>query len=90
MNEFVEGLRAGEPKAVDAANRLLGTMAQTPDLTPGQVDVLELTCEGLTDREIARTLHLSLDAVKSRQKALRAVLGARTRAHAVALWLRRR
>lgn len=89
VEEFLDGLRAGEPKAVDAANRLLGTMARTnAELTPAHIEVLQLLSEGFSDQEMADRLHLSREGVKSRVDALRAVLGARNRPHAVALWLR--
>jgi DNA-binding NarL/FixJ family response regulator len=88
VDAFLGGLRAGEPRAVQAADRLLGTMAHHPELTDGHIEVLSLISQGFSDREIAARLHLSHEAVKSRVTALRAVLGARTRAHAVALWLR--
>ncbi|MBU6423122.1 MAG: response regulator transcription factor [Chloroflexota bacterium] len=53
-------------------------------LTPRQQEIAELIAQGATDREIARTLHISEStAHKHVQNALRR-LGARTRSHLVA------
>ena len=51
-------------------------------------DVLELVAAGLTDAEIARSLFISEFTVKSHIKRLLMKLGARNRAHAVALGVR--
>ena len=51
-------------------------------------EVLALVAEGRTDREIALRLSLSVETVSWYVKAVRARLGARSRAHAVALAMR--
>ncbi len=54
------------------------------DLTPRQQQIVELIAQGVTDREIARVLHISEStAHKHVQNALRR-MGARTRSHLVA------
>lgn len=92
VQEFLDGLRAGEPRAVEAANRLLGTMAHKhppSELTDRQEEALLLMANGLSDGEIAARMGIStLTATEHVQKARRA-LGARTRAHAVSLWVLR-
>jgi len=59
---------------------------------PSRVDrlreVLELLAEGYTNARIARHLGLSENAVRNRVRVLFADLGARDRAHAVALGFR--
>lgn len=59
---------------------------------PSRVDrlreVLELLAEGYTNARIARLLGVSENAVRTRVRALYADLGARDRAHAVALGFR--
>lgn len=54
----------------------------TPELL---FDVLRLIAEGNTNADIGRRLFISEDTVKCRVSALYALLGARGRAHAVAL-----
>lgn len=49
---------------------------------------LELVCAGLTNGEIACSLGVSEEAIKSRMKVLKNRYGARTRAHLVALAIR--
>ncbi|CCB74986.1 protein of unknown function [Streptantibioticus cattleyicolor NRRL 8057 = DSM 46488] len=54
-------------------------------LTLRQHQVLELMAHGRRNEEIAAQLHLSLDTVKTHGRHLFATVGARSRAHAVAL-----
>jgi NarL family two-component system response regulator YdfI len=72
---------------VIVASSFLDTLNQTP--TPREVDVLELISDGLGNREIAKRLHLSEETVKSHIRSILAKLQAKSRAHAVALGIRR-
>lgn len=54
-------------------------------LSPESREVLQLIAEGVTNAEAARRLGLAVDTVKSRCRVLYRRLGARDRAHAVAL-----
>lgn len=56
---------------------------------PKLLAVLELIAEGNSNREIGRRLGVSEDAIKSRVASLFGHLGARDRAHAVALGYQR-
>jgi DNA-binding CsgD family transcriptional regulator len=60
------------------------------DLSPGQLDVLRLCADGLTDRAICTRLRLGIAAVKYRKRGLFAALGASNITHAVALAYRTR
>lgn len=52
-------------------------------------DVLRLIAEGMTDAEIGQKLFIATETVKSRTAALYALVGARNRAHAVAIGYQR-
>ncbi|MSO58418.1 MAG: response regulator transcription factor, partial [Thermoleophilia bacterium] len=58
-------------------------------LTPREVEVLQLVAQGLANREIGHRLYLSEETVKSHVRHLLAKLQARSRAHAVAVGMRR-
>ena len=57
-------------------------------LTAREIEVLGLIGDGLFNREIAERLSLAEETVKSQVHHLLAKLGARSRAHAVAIGLR--
>jgi len=63
------------------------TLEQEP--THREVEVLQLISDGLVNREIGERLFLSEETVKSHVRHLLAKLQARSRAHAVAVGLRR-
>ena len=57
--------------------------------TAREIEVLQLICDGLVNREIGVRLFLSEETVKSHVRHLLAKLQARSRAHAVAVGFRR-
>ena len=57
--------------------------------TGREIEVLQLISDGLVNREIGERLFLSEETVKSHVRHLLAKLQARSRAHAVAVGLRR-
>jgi len=69
---------------------LLRRQGAISQLTGRELQVLQLTAEGLTNAEIGKKLFCSEETVKSHVRHLLAKLQARTRAHAVALGLRLR
>lgn len=66
------------------------TVSRGEPLSRRELEVLRLTADGLSDAEIGEELDLSIDTVKTHLKRLRAKLGAKNRAHAVALGFDRR
>lgn len=56
-------------------------------LTARRLEILTLAANGRTNAEIAVELWIGLETVKSHFRLLRKVLGARDRAHAVAIAL---
>ncbi len=69
-----------DPAARQKANRAM--------LTRRQRETLQLLANGLSTEEVAGRLELSAETVRTHTKALLARLGARDRAHAVAIALR--
>jgi len=65
----------------------LAELEQEP--SPREIEVLQLVCDGLANREIGDRLFLSEETVKSHVRHLLAKLAARSRAHAVAVGFRR-
>ena len=57
-------------------------------LTRRELETLKLIADGLSNKEIASTLWLSVETVKSHVRAIHATLGAQSRAHAVAIAFR--
>jgi DNA-binding NarL/FixJ family response regulator len=66
---------------------VLRELEQEP--TMREIEVLQLICDGLVNREIGARLFLSEETVKSHVRHLLAKLQARSRAHAVAVGFRR-
>lgn len=58
-------------------------------LTPRNLEVLRLVASGKSNPEIASDLFISIETVKSHIKDVLAIVGARSRAHAVAICLRK-
>jgi DNA-binding NarL/FixJ family response regulator len=72
---------ASEPAAASrAAGSVPATQTIDAILTPRQQDVFELIVQGMSNKEIARTLQLAEGTVKIHIKALFAKLGVRRRA----------
>ena len=59
------------------------------DLTNREIEVLRLVSDGLANLVIGNNLLLSVETVKDHLKHILAKLGARSRAHAVAIGFRR-
>lgn len=76
----------------DATNVLIVDRVRAPlsvevDLTPREHDVLERVAVGSSNLEISQALHISVRTVKHHVSNVMSKLGARDRAHAVALAL---
>jgi DNA-binding CsgD family transcriptional regulator len=59
-----------------------------PRITPREREVLELVADGRSTAEIAQALWITEDTVRTHIKRMMVRLGARTRAHAVAVAFR--
>ncbi|MGD7706551.1 helix-turn-helix transcriptional regulator [Microlunatus sp. Y2014] len=56
-----------------------------PPLSPRELVVLERICAGLTEPEIAETLHVTLSTIKNQRNSLYRKLGANDRQHAMSI-----
>ena len=77
--------------AVAGAVIPLNGIGRPPEIAPTarELEVLQLIADGLANREIGGRLFLSEETIKSHVRHLLAKLQARSRAHAVAVGLRR-
>jgi ATP/maltotriose-dependent transcriptional regulator MalT len=74
--------RTGQPPHVPAGRE---SHSEVEGLTRRELDILELIAHGFENHEIAERLVISTETVKSHVRHLRAKLGARNRAPAVAM-----
>lgn len=56
-------------------------------LSPKKTEILTLIARGYSDKEIAWILHMSIRTVNTHVSSIMLALNARTRAHAVALYM---
>lgn len=66
------------------------TAASIPNLTPRQIEILQLAANGKSDSEIAVELHLGRQGVKSHMRQIFERLGVNNRTKAVVLAWRHR
>jgi DNA-binding NarL/FixJ family response regulator len=75
---------SGIARALDTASGLLEPDGTTvPQLRPREVDVLRLMAAGLTTRDIAAQLDLSINTIRTYTQTLMTKLGAHTRVQAI-------
>lgn len=90
---LLEGLSVGLPgwfyRLGQPAGVPFSPVAGEERLTPREVEVLEQLAQGLTNKQIARTLGISEHTVKYHISAIYAKLGAMNRAEAVRIGARR-
>lgn len=92
LDELVKTVRAvhsGERRIPPGIAAKLAEHMAVPELTPRQLDTLRLIVEGLSNQAIAKRLHVTEGTVKAHVKAILSKFGARDRAHAAAIALRR-
>ena len=81
---------AAERPARTKRAKLRGAGPEPLDLSERHLEVLRLAADGLTDAQIGQALHISDGTVSSHMVAIFSRMGARNRAHAVALAFRRK
>ena len=87
-DRWVKALRAGEPKAVDAANRLLITMSTKEFVSPTGVRILQLFADGYTWRDIHQYTGIAKKTIESHRQRILWCLDASNTTHAVFLGIR--
>lgn len=83
-----QGKRLLSPSLMDQVLRQFHTLAQAshaPELSRDELHVLSLIASGATNEEIAKETHWSERTVKRKLEEISEKLGARNRAHAVAI-----
>ena len=85
----VRTVASGERYIAPDIRAILDSEPPVPDLTTRQTEILESIVDGLTNKEIAVRLGISLPMVKEHVKALFAKIGATNRSEAVATALRK-
>ena len=71
-----------------AAKREAG--AEVGSLSPREIEILQLLADGCSNRDVSECLVVSVETVKTHVKHILSKLGARHRAEAVAIALRRK
>jgi len=92
LEELVEtilAVRNGEKRIPTAIAAKLAEHMAKPTLTPRQLDTLRLVVAGHSNLEIAQQLNITEGTVKAHVKAILSKFGARDRAHAAAIALKR-
>ncbi|HEX7020114.1 MAG TPA: response regulator transcription factor, partial [Gemmatimonadaceae bacterium] len=92
LADLIETIRAvhnGERRIPAPIAAKLAEHMSTPELTARQLDTLRLLVAGMSNREIGQVLHVTEGTVKAHVKAILAKFGARDRAHAAAIALKR-
>src|SRR3978361_616177 len=87
LEEVAQRRRNGSGAEVIPFQGPLRELEQEP--TMREIEVLQLICDGLVNREIGVRLFLSEETVKSHVRHLPTKLQSRSRAHAVAVGFRR-
>ena len=86
--DSIRAVHAGQPRLPKSVAELLNKRLKRENLTPRELEVLELLVKGRSNKEIGEQLGLTEAAVKFRLKGLFVKLGVRDRTEAVVSALR--
>jgi two-component system NarL family response regulator len=87
--DTIQAVHAGEKRIPPKIAAKLAEHMAKPSLTPRQLDTLRLVVAGRSNQEIAERLNITEGTVKAHVKAILAKFGARDRAHAASIALKR-
>jgi two-component system NarL family response regulator len=87
--DTILAVHAGEKRIPARIAAKLAEHMAKPALTPRQLDTLRLVVAGRSNQEIAERLNITEGTVKAHVKAILSKFGARDRAHAAAIALKR-
>ncbi|MBR2838282.1 MAG: response regulator transcription factor [Kiritimatiellae bacterium] len=92
INELIDAIRsvaAGRQVLAPEIRKMLAENPPVPELTPRQMEILHSVTRGLTNRDIANQLGITIDGVKDHINAILAKIGAANRSEAVAIAFRK-
>jgi DNA-binding NarL/FixJ family response regulator len=87
--DTIRAVHAGQKRIPPEVAAQLAEHAADDDLTPREIDVLQLIATGNANKQIAGRLSIAEDTVKSHVTNILAKLGANDRTHAVTIGLKR-
>lgn len=87
--DTIRAVHAGQRRLSPEVAAEIAEHATDEALTPREIDILRLVAGGNANKQIAGTLSLSEETVKSHVRNILAKLGARDRTHAVSIGLKR-
>ena len=92
INELIDAIRsvaAGRQVLAPEIRKMLAESPPVPELTPRQKEILHSVTRGLTNRDIASLLGITIDSVKDHINAILTKIGAANRSEAVAIAFRK-
>ena len=85
----IRAVHAGRKALSSEASYVIAEHAADDALTPAEISVLRLIADGKANKEIADSLSITEETVKSRVKSILSKLGANDRTHAAMIGLKR-
>lgn len=87
--QTVRAVAMGQNAVTPEIERMLSENTPNPALSPRQLEIIGCIAQGLTNREIAAKLSISLESVKSHIKILLEKLGATSRTEATSIAMKK-
>ena len=87
IGKLLAGFEAEKPRSTDESPSPLPTAPSLPPLveplSPRELEVLQLTAQGLSNREIGERLFIALNTVKGHNRRIYGKLGVKNRTQAI-------
>ena len=87
--DAIRSVSRGQRVVAPEIEKMIAENPPVPELTPRQREILHSVTRGLTNRDIASQLGITIDCVKDHVNAILAKIGAANRSEAVAIALRK-
>ena len=85
--DAIRGIMAGKQVLSDEIRHTIENFSSMPELSPRQIEILNLVAKGFANHDVARILGISVNSVKDHLKNIYAVLGASSRTEATSIAL---